>query len=114
MIISVAELREFVTTDKSDTALEFMIQASESFIVHYTNNDFKNHISGLAEYPLDVKMGVINLIKWDLDGRDKIGISSETISRHSVSYSSQSGSDSEDGYPKALIGFLKPYMKARF
>ena len=65
-------------------------------------------------YPADVKMGVANLVKWDLERRDKVGVSSETISRHSVTYFDLSGDNSSLGYPKALTGFLKPYMKARF
>lgn len=66
------------------------------------------------EYPADVKMGVVNLMKWDLNNRDKVGIASETISRHSVTYFNMDGDNSTIGYPKSLIGFLVPYIKARF
>lgn len=66
------------------------------------------------EYPMDVKMGVVNMMKWELENRDKVGIQSETISRHSVTYFNMDGDNSSIGYPKSLIGFLKPYMKARF
>lgn len=114
MIITVDELKQFITTNKSDSVLELMIQASESFIVNFTHNDFVNRENGQVEYPPDIKMGVVNLISYDLNNREKIGIASETISRHSVSYASQSGTDSEGGYPKALTTFLHPYMKARF
>ncbi len=65
-------------------------------------------------YPMDVKMGVANLLKWELDNRDKVGVASETISRHSVTYFNMDGDNSLMGYPKSLLGFLKPYMKARF
>ncbi len=65
-------------------------------------------------YPMDVKMGVVNMLKWDLENRDKVGIQSETISRHSVTYFNMDGDNSVIGYPKSLVGFLKPYMKARF
>ena len=65
-------------------------------------------------YPQDVKMGVVNLMKWELDNRDKVGVSSETISRHSVTYFNMDGDNSIMGYPKSLMGFLRPYMKARF
>lgn len=65
-------------------------------------------------YPMDVKMGVVNMLKWDIENRDKVGIQSETISRHSVTYFNMDGDNSIIGYPKSLIGFLKPYMKARF
>lgn len=67
-----------------------------------------------VEYPVDVVMGVVNMLKWDLKNRDKVGIASETISRHSVTYFSMDGDNSSMGYPKSLLGFLKPYMKARF
>lgn len=67
-----------------------------------------------VKYPPDVKMGAVNLIKWDLANREKVGISSESISRHSVSYFNMDGQNSEMGYPKSLLGFLLPYRKARF
>lgn len=65
-------------------------------------------------YPMDIKMGVVNLMKWEMNNRDKVGVSSETISRHSVTYESMTDENSIMGYPKMLMGFLKPYMKARF
>lgn len=65
-------------------------------------------------YPFDVQIGIINMLKWDLDNRNKIGIASESISRHSVTYFNMDGDNSSIGYPKSLVGFLKPYMKARF
>lgn len=67
-----------------------------------------------VKYPMDVKMGVVNLMKWELDNRDKVGVASETISRHSVTYFNMDGDNSVMGYPKSLLGFLRPYMKARF
>lgn len=67
-----------------------------------------------VKYPMDVKMGIINLMKWEIENRDKVGVSSETISRHSVTYFDMNGENSSMGYPKALLGFLKPYYKARF
>ena len=65
-------------------------------------------------YPMDVKMGAVNMLKWDLENRDKVGIQSETISRHAVTYFNLDGDNSTIGYPKFLIDFLKPYKKARF
>ena len=67
-----------------------------------------------VEYPADVKMGAVNMLKWDLENRDKVGVQSETISRHSVTYFNMDGENSLIGYPKSLTGFLKPYIKARF
>ena len=67
-----------------------------------------------VEYPEDVQMGVVNMMKWDLENREKVGIQSETISRHSVTYFNMDGDNSSMGYPKSLLGFLNPYKKARF
>ena len=67
-----------------------------------------------VEYPMDVQMGVLTMLEWDLKNRKKVGIQSETISRHSVTYYDQSASNTVMGYPISLLGFLKPYMKCRF
>ena len=67
-----------------------------------------------VKYPMDVKMGIVNLMKWELDNREKVGVASESISRHSVTYVDQTGDNTIMGYPVALMGFLKAYRKARF
>lgn len=177
MIMTVAELRQFIETDEEDQVLEAKLQALELLIRAHTNNNF--HVrafravavstdghellcngtvpfkagdtlqitesdfmpdclvtvesvsegtitvkedlyeeSGVVitkvKYPQDVKMGVVNLLKWDLDKREKVGVASEAISRHSVTYVDQTGENTVMGYPVALMGFLKAYKKARF
>lgn len=87
---------------------ENMIELSEPLI------DEPHALVTLVRYPADVQQGVINLLKWDLENRDKVGISSETLSRHSVTYFNMDGDNSIMGFPKSLMGFLKPYKKARF
>ena len=67
-----------------------------------------------VEYPADVKLGVVNLLKWDFANRDKVGIKSETISRHSVTYFDLDSANQVMGYPVSLLGFLESYKKARF
>lgn len=175
MIISVEELRRYITSDEDDQALGAWLQALESLVRRYTNNNFQvrthRHVANvkdsvfhlsnppmfkvgdtvevgmstyneglytvtdvsdgtftvaeetlpedmvlvtLVAYPPDVKMGVVNLMKWELEKRDKVGIQSESISRHSVTYYNMDGDNTVMGYPKSLLGFLRPYMKARF
>lgn len=175
MIISVEELRRYISTEDEDQALEGRLQALELLIRGYTNNNFQvrglhcdcditggmfipetfapfdvgdtvqvsgsDRNNGLytvktvtdttfavnektyddidvyvvkVAYPADVKMGVVNLMKWELNNRDKVGVQSESISRHSVTYYNVDGDNSVMGYPKSLMGFLRPYMKARF
>ena len=177
MIMTVDELRQFVTTDEADQALEARLQALELLIRAYTNNNFQkrsfravavamadnnqlllkganpfktgdtlqvteselnaglvtvstssNDVITVKEslydesgvvitkivYPADVKLGVANMLKWQLENGDKVGVASETISRHSVTYFNMDGDNSTIGFPKAMTGFLRPYMKARF
>lgn len=178
MILTVAELRQYINTEEEDQVLEARLQALELLIRAYTNNNFQvrayravavavsegNQLlcnspvpfrvgdtlqitesdfmpgelvtvesvsngaisvsedladeSGVVitkvKYPMDVKMGVVNLMKWELNNREKVGVASESISRHSVTYVDQTGENTIMGYPVALIGFLKAYRKARF
>ncbi|RGD80349.1 hypothetical protein DXB93_15345 [Thomasclavelia ramosa] len=174
MIMTVEELKSYISTNESDEVLEGKLQALELLIRKYTNNNFQirsirflvNVVDGginletpllnendtiqisqslyndgvyyiksksgqnlilndvliiedkilitKIKYPQDVKMGVVNMMKWELENRDKVGIKSETISRHSVTYFNMDGDDSIMGFPKSLLGFLEPYKKARF
>ncbi len=65
-------------------------------------------------YPADVQKGAIDLMIWEKKNRQKVGIKSETLSRHSVTYYDQDAGNQVMGYPVSLLGFLKPYMKPRF
>lgn len=65
-----------------------------------------------VEYPADVVDCAVNLAKWKTEKADKIGIKSETLSRHSVTY--EDSTTFYMGYPKALLSALDGYKKARF
>lgn len=69
-----------------------------------------------VEYPAAIKGVVRNLLQWERDGRSKVGVKSETLSRYSVTYYDQqsTGSSYVMGYPASLMGGLAPYRKARF
>lgn len=67
-----------------------------------------------VEYPDAIVEGVINMMIWEVQNRSKVGIQSETLSRHSVTYFEQDAENQLMGYPVTLLGFLKPYIKARF
>ncbi len=172
MIISVENIKKYITTDLSDDRLKLKLDAMEHMVRAYTNNNFQNRsfrfeasisndriygnhthfavgdtiqvssrlnegiytisrIDGAGldvdeelidepmalvtriDYPQDIVYGVINLIDWDLRNRDKVGIKSENLSRYSVTYFDLD-SNSKLSFPSSMIGFLKPYMKARF
>lgn len=77
-----------------------------------------------VEYPLDVKLGAVNILKWQLRNeaaasgdKSAMPVQSETISRHSVTYATdatESDISTDFGVPKKLVAFLKGYKKARF
>lgn len=67
-----------------------------------------------VEYPPDVVQGAVLLMQWELQKMDRLGVKSETVSRHSVTYYDQDKDNQVMGYPVSLLGFLEPYKKARF
>lgn len=75
--------------------------------------DDNNNKVTLVKYPASIKLGVVKLLQYNAKMDSKVGISSESLSRHSVSYA-QPSNDSVGGYPPHLMSFLKPFMKARF
>lgn len=64
-------------------------------------------------YPADVIACAVNLLEWEKANRHKVGIQSETLSRHSVTYAQMNDSNQIMGYPAAILGCLKAYRKAR-
>ena len=64
-------------------------------------------------YPADVIDCCVNLLEWEKNNRAKVGVQSETLSRHSVTYFNQDSSNQVMGYPVSLLGCLKAYRKAR-
>lgn len=176
MLMSVEELKMYLSTSDSDEAIKAKLCAMEALIRSYTNNRFyanprkavagvvnngeitsnedvhfaagdtiqatlgkcakdggiytiktvnekkftvEEEISDMAahfikvSYDMNIKMGVVNLMKWEIASRNKVGIASETISRHSITYLNMDGDNSLMGYPRSLLGFLKPYRRAR-
>lgn len=86
----------------------------DTITVEESLNDESGVVITKVVYPADIKLGVANMLKWQLENGDKVGVASETISRHSVTYFDMSGDNSTMGFPKAVLGFLRPYRKARF
>lgn len=62
-------------------------------------------------YPADVVQCAVDLYKWKQTMGDKVGIKSETISRHSVTY--EDGATLFMGYPVGILNGLKLHKKAR-
>lgn len=63
------------------------------------------------EYPENVIECCINLLEWSFTHGAKVGIKSETLSRHTVTY--EDSGTLFDGYPIGILNGLKMYKKAR-
>lgn len=118
MILTVSEARALLPDlNDSDEALELKLQGLTQLVKSVTNNDFERYrdpLTGDVAWPADLKLGVVNLLSWDAQNRDRLGVASETISRHSVTYAAMSAAEYTGGYPTALLTFTRPYERARF
>lgn len=173
MIISVDQAKELVDLNGwADKKIQMKLDAIESVIRKYTNNNFQNRcirsicsvivtklfgsITGLkvgdtieinnsrfsdglhvveaiegnfitvesnlldepqvfvtkVEYPADVIQCAVDLLEWSVKYGGKVGVKSETLSRHSVTYEDSAALFM--GYPTGILNGLKLHMKARF
>lgn len=186
MLMTVEELRKYITTDETDEVLAARLSALELSIRRYTNNNFINRgyriiadiragvfmseslipfesgdtimishsdlqadwlctvdevddlsftvLEDVADedsvlltkvyYPMDLKLGAVNILKWQLrneaattGNKAAMPVQSETLSRYSVTYAvdaTESDIDVTFGVPKKYLSFLKYFKKARF
>lgn len=62
-------------------------------------------------YPADVVQCAVDLFKWKQNMGDKVGVKSETLSRHSVTY--EDSATLFMGYPVGILNGLNLHKKAR-
>lgn len=84
-----------------------------TFMVNEETRDEEDVLVTKVVYPADVIACAINLLEWEVNNRGKVGVQSETLSRHSVTYFNMDGANNVMGYPASLLGCLKPYRKVR-
>jgi hypothetical protein len=64
-----------------------------------------------VKYPADVIQCAVDMYRWKQNMGEKVGIKSETISRHSVTY--EDSATLYMGYPMGILSGLNLYKKAR-
>lgn len=94
----------------------YVIKEIQDDQIHVDKELYDNPVNTVTKviYPPDIQKGVIDLMVWEKDNRKRVGIKSESLSRHSVTYFDQDSNNQVMGYPVSLLGFLKPYMRPRF
>ncbi len=103
--VSESRLNKGLFTVHTDDDLTFMVDEE--------TRDEDAVLVTKIEYPADVVTCCVNLLEWEVNNRGKVGIQSETLSRHSVTYFNMDGANQVMGYPASLLGCLKAYRKAR-
>jgi hypothetical protein len=91
----------------------FTVSVSDelTFMVNEETRDEDDVLVTKIEYPADVVNCCLELLEWAVGYAGKVGIKSETLSRHSVTY--EDSSTMLMGFPAAMLGCLKPYRKCR-
>ena len=97
----------------------YTIKALTPDTIEVNEGVFFNEISRDAivtkiSYPADIAKGVKKLISYDLNMGNKVGIKSEAIARMSVTYYDVNNTENVEGYPAALLSFIKKYRKMRW
>ncbi|MGM0228694.1 hypothetical protein IGJ28_000755 [Enterococcus sp. AZ091] len=79
----------------------------------FTGHDEAAFITKI-EYPSDILLGVMKLLKYDAKTANTIGLKSKTVSRMSETYFDQNSAEMIAGYPAALMSFIDKYRKMRW
>lgn len=110
------EAGDTVQVSESDINNGLYVVASvddSTFTVLESVEDENDVLVTKIAYPADVVACAVNMMEWEVNNRSKVGIQSETLSRHSVTYFNQDAGNQAMGYPVSLLGCLKAYRKAR-
>lgn len=102
-----------ITNSKVNDGLYVIEEISENTIkLDKELYDCEYNMVTKIEYPEAVISTVVNILSWDERYGSKMGIQSESIGRHAVSYFQQNDKNSLGGYPMHLFNPLKQFMKA--
>jgi len=93
--------------------LYVVITSAETTMVNGELFDAYNRVTKI-NYPADVVEGAVAMLIWEYDpkGKAMLGVKSESLSRHSLTYTDTSRDSLVKGYPAGMLDFLKPYMRA--
>ena len=88
-----------------------METGDEFFTVSDETRDEDDVLVTKVEYPADVVNCCVELMEWAVNFAGKVGIKSETLSRHSVTY--EDSASMFRGYPKGILNSVWHHRKAR-
>lgn len=94
-ITTLQKVRNQVKTSASDAQIEELIVLVEGWIKGYCNNAYL--VDGVETYPSGYELIAIKMIEYNLN--QKSGVSAESLSRHSVTFT--------EDYPKSITKGLR-------
>lgn len=108
--VSSSKFNDCLTTVKSINGKTIETNVKEPFF----DGSFTDAFITKIEYPSDIRMGIIELIKYKQKMGSKMGIKSESIARMSVTYYDINATDNIEGFPASKFSFLNKYKKMRW
>lgn len=109
---SVGDVVQVSASNVNDGLYTVMGVQQDGLLLNEYLLDAEYNLVTKVKYPADVIQCAIDLYKWKQNMGDKVGIKSESISRHSVTY--EDSSNLFMGYPVAILKGLSLCGKARF
>lgn len=101
-----------VSESRYNNGLFVVSEANDAtFMVNEDTRDEDDVLITKVDYPADVVDCCVNLMEWEVKNRGKVGIKSETLSRHSVTY--EDSASMFRGYPKGILSAVSHYRKVR-
>lgn len=113
VLFKIGDTVEISESDLNSGLYSVVSVSGDTFTVEEETTDEGAVLVTQVAYPDDVVDCALNLLQWEITNRAKVGVQSETLSRHSVTYFAQDAANQVMGYPVSLLGCLKAYRKAR-
>lgn len=110
-LFNVGDTVQITSSKINDGLYVIKEKTDDSMVLDKDVYDTPNMLITKIEYPLDLIDGCVELLDWECNYKDKQGLSSETISRHSVSYKNYDENNTIEGYPSELFNFAKKYTR---
>ena len=108
---SVGDTVQISNSGVNDGLYKVVHLTEDRIVVNKTLFEADYNLVTKIQYPADVIQCACDLYKWKQSMGDKVGLKSETISRHSVTY--EDSATLFMGYPVGILKGLSLYRKAR-
>ena len=100
-----------ITTDAKDTLINALIPIVEEDYLAIRNKAFDLDDLGETVYPTGSEGIAIRMVGYQLNTQGQAGVSSESLSRHSITYQQSTGTGAMAMYPTMITAGIKRYVE---